>query len=169
MRYPIRAYQTDQSSSRRPLCVQHMASTRPTEKDQPNQLHLTGQYISVFSFNNPITAVGAVSTTAGSAVSVASGNDVIVTLTAVPDNSRVTVTLTSVNSIPTPFAASMGFLIGDVNTTRSVNSSDISGVKARSGQATTSLNFRFDVNATGAINASDISAVKARSGLTLPP
>ena len=123
----------------------------------------------VFSFNNPITAVGGVSTTAGSAVSAASGNDVVVTLTAVPDNSRVTVTLTNVNAVATPFAASVGFLVGDVNATRSVTASDISGVKARSGQTTTSLNFRFDVNATGAITASDISAVKARSGLTLPP
>ena len=50
-----------------------------------------------------------------------------------------------------------------------VNSSDISGVKARSGQATTASNFKFDVNASGAINSSDISAVKARSGLTLSP
>lgn len=123
----------------------------------------------VFSFNNPITAAGAVGTTAGSAASSASGNDVIVTLSTVPDNSRATVTLTNVNGVPTPFAASVGFLVGDLNTTRSVSASDISGVKARSGQTTTNLNFRFDVNATGAINASDISAVKARSGLTLPP
>ena len=65
------------------------------------------------------------------------------------------------------FSVSLGFLIGDVNNTRSVNSSDISGVKARSGQGTTIGNFRFDVNATGAINSSDISAVKARSGVTL--
>ena len=63
----------------------------------------------------------------------------------------------------------MGFLVGDVNNTRSVNSSDISAVKARSGQTTSALNFMFDVNASGAINSSDISAVKARSGLVLPP
>ena len=129
----------------------------------------------VFTFNNPIAAAGSVSVTdsanamVGAATSIGSGNDVVVTLTGVPDNNRVTVTLTNVNGVVTPFTASLGFLVGDVNNTRSVNSSDISGVKARSGQTTTASNFKFDVNATGAINSSDISAVKARSGLTLPP
>ena len=99
----------------------------------------------------------------------AASNDVVVTLTGVPDNQRATVTLNGVNGAVAPFAASIGFLVGDVNNTRSVNSSDISSVKARSGQATTGLNFKFDVNATGAVNSSDISAVKARSGLTLSP
>ena len=80
------------------------------------------------------------------------------------------ISLDYVNGLDTgeTVAANIGFLVGDVNNTRSVNSSDISGVKARSGQTTTAANFRFDVNATGTINSSDISAVKARSGLTLP-
>ena len=66
-------------------------------------------------------------------------------------------------------SASIGFLVGDVNGTGSVNSSDISAVKTRSGQVTNASNFRFDVNATGAINSSDISAVRARSRQTLVP
>ena len=65
-------------------------------------------------------------------------------------------------------SVSLGFLVGDVNNSRSVNSSDISSVKARSGQTTDATNFKFDVNSSGAINSSDISAVKARSGLVLP-
>ena len=127
----------------------------------------------VFHFDNTVTSIGiakaldALTNIAGDAAVVLSGQDAIVTLTNVNDNKRLTVTLTSVNGAG-PVTASMGFLVGDVNNTRSVNSSDISGVKARSGQATTALNFQFDVNATGAINSSDISAVKARSGLTLP-
>ena len=127
----------------------------------------------VFHFDNTVTSIGiakaldALANIAGDAAVVLSGQDAIVTLTNVNDNKRLTVTLTSVNGAG-PVTASMGFLVGDVNNTRSVNSSDISGVKARSGQATTALNFQFDVNATGAINSSDISAVKARSGLTLP-
>ena len=129
----------------------------------------------VFSFNNAITAAGSVAVVdalgaaVGAATSTSAGNDVVVTLTSIADNKRVTVTLTNVNGVVTPFSASLGFLVGDVNNTRSVNSSDISSVKARSGQATTALNFKFDVNATGAVNSSDISAVKARSGLTLSP
>ena len=132
----------------------------------------------VFHFDNTVTSVGAATAldamtnaVGNIAVTPPSSNDVIVTLTNVPDNKRLTVTLTGLNGLPgTPgtATASMGFLVGDVNNTRSVNSSDISGVKARSGQSTTALNFQFDVNASGAINSSDISAVKARSGLTLP-
>ena len=123
----------------------------------------------VFTFNNPITAKGSVNTSTGAATSVASGNDVIVTLTGVSDNQRVTVTLTNVNGSVTPFPVSIGFLVGDVNGTRAVNPGDVSSTKALSGQTTDINNFRFDVNATGTINASDISAVKARSGLVLPP
>ena len=77
------------------------------------------------------------------------------------------ITLAEVNGAVSPPPVSIGFLVGDVNNTRSVNSSDISGVKARSGQSTSAANFRFDLNASGAVNSSDISAVKARSGQTL--
>lgn len=123
----------------------------------------------VFQFDTAITATGIVATTAGNATAAIVGNDVEVTLTGVPDNSRATVSLTNVNSASVNASASIGFLIGDVNNSRSTNSSDISGVKARSGQSTTAANFKFDLNASGAVNSSDISAVKARSGLVLPP
>ena len=128
-----------------------------------------GGHSIVFQFNLPITATGAVTATPIGAVSaVASGYNVVVTLTNVADNQRATISLVNVNAAGVNAAASIGFLVGDVNNTRSVNSSDISGVKARSGQTTTGSNFQFDVNASGAINSSDISAVKARSGLALP-
>ena len=132
----------------------------------------------VFQFSGPINLpgfpgavdsgmfdIGGTST----AINPLANNEVIVTLTGIPDNKRVTVTLTNVNGIVIPFAASMGFLVGDVNGSRTISASDISAVKARSGQSTDALNFKFDVNASGTINSSDISAVKARSGLTLAP
>jgi Dockerin type I domain len=138
-----------------------------------------GGHTLVFHFDNTVNSVGAataldaMANAVGTiAVTPPSSSDVMVTLTSVPDNKRLTVTLTGLNGVagqPGTVTASMGFLVGDVNNTRSVNSSDISGVKARSGQATTAINFQFDVNASGAVNSSDISAVKARSGLTLPP
>lgn len=127
----------------------------------------------VFQFDGPVTAAGTVTAidSAGNPVGVAtavlSGNELQVALTGIPDNSRATISLAGVNGVLSA-AVSVGFLVGDVNNSRSVNSSDISSVKARSGQAADATNFKFDLNASGAINSSDISAVKARSGLTLP-
>ena len=130
-------------------------------------------HVIVFQFDAAINSTGTVTAVNGSGnpltfSAAAVGNTVVVTLPNVPENSRATVSLTGVNGGAVSIPASIGFLIGDVNNTRSVSASDVSGVKARSGQPTTGLNFRFDVNATGAISASDISAVKARSGLVLP-
>ena len=127
----------------------------------------------VFHFDSAVTSVTAAATaldtffnSAGSATAAVLNGDVVVTLSNVADNKRLTLTVAGINGSGTA-SASMGFLVGDVNNTRSVNSSDISGVKVRSGQATTATNFLYDVNATGAINSSDISAVKARSGVVL--
>ena len=123
-----------------------------------------------FQFNVPITATGTVTASpVGTVAAIAAGNEVVVTLNNIADNQRTTISLVNVNSIAVNAAATLGFLIGDINNTRSVNSSDISSVKARSGQITTGSNFKFDLNATGGINSSDISAVKARSGLVLQP
>ena len=131
-------------------------------------------HVIVFQFDGQVDAVASATAVNGGGSPLAAvsaipvGNTVVLTLPSVPENSRATVSLTGVNGGTTGFAASVGFLVGDVNETRSVNSSDISAVKARSGQPATGLNFRFDVNASGAINSSDISAVKARSGTVLP-
>ena len=130
----------------------------------------------VFQFNVVVGSFGAVSAMdvrsgiSGSVPATQSGKEVIVTLQSIPDNRRIVITLNGVTGSidSTDATASIGFLVGDINNTRSVNSSDISGVKARSGQTTTGANFKFDMNASGAVNSSDISAVKARSGLSLP-
>ncbi|MBL8522064.1 MAG: hypothetical protein JNN20_00095, partial [Betaproteobacteria bacterium] len=63
---------------------------------------------------------------------------------------------------------SLGFLVGDVDGSRSTNAGDVSNVKARAGQAVDSTNLRFDLNANGIVSAADIAAVKARSGRRLP-
>ena len=133
-------------------------------------------HVIVFQFDGPVTASGSAGTVDSNNISIATtnalgaaANEVLVTLTGVADNSRAKISLTGVNGGATVWPASVGFLVGDVNNTRSVNSSDISAVKARSGQAATATTFVYDLNASGAINSSDISAVKARSGLSLVP
>lgn len=126
----------------------------------------------VFRFNGAVLSVGAASAVAPSSAGVGnitfalSGNEVILDLTNIPDNQRLTISLTGVNGTINT-ATSMGFLVGDVNNSRTVNSSDISGIKARSGQVADAMNFKYDLNASGAINSSDISAVKGRSGLVM--
>ena len=116
-----------------------------------------------------VTAIDALSAAPIAGVtSAAAGNDVTVTLTTVTDNKRVKIVIDGVNGLAAPWSTHVGFLVGDVNNTRSVNSSDISGVKARSGQTANASNFMFDVNASGSISAADIATTKARSGLVMP-
>ena len=125
----------------------------------------------VFQFDVPVTfGVASAVDEAGASVVVASAiagsnNDVVVTLTGVPDNKRVKVTLANVNGVD--FSVSLGFLLGDVNNSRSVSANDVQQMKARSGQNVDAGNFRFDLNATGVISAADVSAVKSRSPRTL--
>jgi hypothetical protein len=123
----------------------------------------------VLQFNAPVAAAGTVTcldpsnAPIGSCASVANGNDVEVTLTGVPDARRVTVTVSNVNGAGT-FAASVGFLLGDVGNSRSVGAADILEVKGGSVHAVTSSTYLYDLNLTGSITATDILAVKGRSG-----
>ena len=129
----------------------------------------------VFQFDSTITVAGTASAvdaggtvgTVSAASNIPADNEVNVALTAIPDNKRITISLTGVNGTPTVFSASLGFLVGDVNNSRTTTIADVSSVKARSGRSAISSTFLYDLNATGAISSSDISTVKARTGLTL--
>jgi hypothetical protein len=62
----------------------------------------------------------------------------------------------------------MNLLVGDINSSKVVNASDIGAVKAQSGIPVTAANFRADVAVSGGITASDIGVTKSRSGQTVP-
>lgn len=155
------------------LAVNQLAPVNGAVTVEPRSVG-TGHSI-VFQFDAPVLSVASVTARdasanpVGAAAFAINANEVIVTLTGVPDNQRVEIALASINGSAANVAASVGFLVGDVNSSRGVNSSDISAVKARSGQPVDSGNFKFDLNASGAINSSDISLVKARSGAQLAP
>ena len=127
----------------------------------------------IFQFNNTISDPGNVVVTdvnsnpIGTGSLLPSGNDIVATIVGVPDNKRVQVALTGVNGT-LAVSASVGFLVGDVSETRSVNAADISSVKARIGQPVNLANFKADVDASGTIGPIDLTAVKSRAGLTLP-
>ena len=129
---------------------------------------LVFNFVGSVSSVSGVTARDATLNSVGTVSAVPSGNDVVVTLTGVSDKTRVTVALTQVNGAASTAAASIGFLIGNVSGSQSVNAIDVSRIKARAGRGVDAMNFQFDLNASGGINAADISAVKARSGFVLP-
>jgi hypothetical protein len=126
----------------------------------------------VFQFNATIVAAGTAACVDSSAapigtcVASASGNEVEVLATGIPDNRRVTVSLTNVNGTFNT-SVSLGFLLGDVNGSRTVTSADLLAAKGKSAQAVNSSNFVFDVNLTGGITSTDLLAIKGRSGQVL--
>jgi hypothetical protein len=95
------------------------------------------------------------------------GSEVRVLISNLPDNRRVTVSLIGVNGNSSAEAA-IGFLIGDFNNSKSVNATDVSTVKSRSGNFIDATTYKFDVNASGTISAADIAAVKVRAGASIP-
>jgi hypothetical protein len=133
----------------------------------------TNQYEIVVTFASAVTATGASVTAGTGTVDMASGNGtntLTIDLSGVTNAQTITVTLTGVSdgSSSGNIAISMGVLVGDTSGNASVNASDVSQTKGRSGQATNGTNFRSDVAANGTINASDVSLVKSRSGTSLP-
>jgi hypothetical protein len=110
--------------------------------------------------HNPSAATGIVSTVSFS------GNDMIVDLTGVSDGQVLTLS-TSGGSV-SPATVPIGFLAGDSNGDRFVNSGDAIQTRGRSGQAADATNFRSDVNTDGTINSGDTTIVRARSGDSLP-
>ena len=127
----------------------------------------------VFKFNNAVTTsvsltvLDAANGIVGASLLV-SATEVIVSIPSVADATRAAVFLNGVNGSSQVFTAALGFLVGDMNSSRAVNASDINGVKSRSGQVATAGNFMFDLNTNGSVNASDIQMVKARAGAVLP-
>jgi hypothetical protein len=137
-----------------------------------------GNYTAVLHFDRPVQNGNATVTggtgTAGSPVF--SGNDMIVPLSGVTDQQRLTLTATNVTPVSGAVLGSvsvqMGFLLGDTNGDtsgeRAVNSGDTQQTRSRSGQQTNGTNFRSDVNRDGTINSGDSIIVRSQSGNSVP-
>jgi hypothetical protein len=152
-----------------------LAGPRGIECRSPGSTGDAGvDYKMIFSFSGLVASCGSTST--GSLVSGPAPNQCTVNLTGVPNAQFITVKLTGVSvptACPAPFVGNafvtMGVLVGDVDASGQVNSTDVSTTKFNSGQAANSGNFRTDVVVNGLVNSSDVSQVKSKSGTGLPP
>ncbi len=146
---------------------------------------VTGDYTVVVTFGAPVTVIGNGTVKAqvtsgpgdvgtsgvgnGNGITV-SGAEVTVPLTNIDGAERLAFTIYGVNDGTNAgnVVIPMNVLVGDANANGQVSSSDVSLVKAVSGQTTNGSNFREDVIASGSINSGDISFVKSRLGTGLP-
>ncbi len=110
--------------------------------------------------HNPMPATGSVSSVTFS------GNDMIVNLTGVTD--AQVLTLTTSGGTVSPATVPIGFLVGDTNADRVVNSGDGTQTRNRSGLPLDATNFRSDVTADGFINTGDSTVIRNHSGGFIP-
>ena len=122
----------------------------------------------VFTFSGAVTFSSASVTSGTGNVSSSSGGgtpNITVDVTGVTNAQTITLRLGGVHSGATTADVSvpMGVLFGDTSGNGTVNSSDVSQTKLRTGQSVDATNFRTDVNVSNSINATDVSSVKLKS------
>ena len=135
----------------------------------------SGNHGLVIAFNHDIMAASATVTSGTASIAgspVTSANEVLVNLTGATDAQALTLTLNNVaDQLGQSLASaniSVGFLVGDANGDRIVNSGDATVTRSRSGQSTDASNFLADYNVDGFINAGDVTIARARSGQFIP-
>ena len=134
-----------------------------------------GDYTIAVNFNNNVTSGGAsVSSGTGTVTGNPSfsNNTMTINLTNVTDVQTITITLSNVtdnfSQVLPSASVSVNMLVGDTTGNKTVNSTDVSQIKAQSGQSVTAANFREDINVNGQINGTDVSQVKLRVGSAVP-
>ena len=128
-----------------------------------------GTHAVIVTFDGPVTFSTAAVTNGTGTVSSATGsgtNELTINLAGVTNVQTLTLALFDVDdgAKRADIGVRMRVRIGDVTGNDAINSSDVTFVKSRVGQAISTTNFRADVNANGSINASDVVAVKSRVG-----
>jgi hypothetical protein len=126
----------------------------------------------IVKFAAPVTFTSAaISSGTGSVATTSmSGTELTVNLSGVGNAQNLTLTLANVSdgTDTADLTIPMGFLVGDVNGDRTVNSGDALLTRNRSGQQADATNFRSDVNADGSVNGGDAIVVRGRAGNSLP-
>ncbi|HYR23454.1 MAG TPA: dockerin type I domain-containing protein [Chthoniobacterales bacterium] len=130
-----------------------------------------GDFQIIASFALPVTFSSAtVSGTGSVSAALASGNQVFVNLTGVTNAQRITLTLTGVNdgSHTANVSIQMGVLLGDVDASGRVDSTDVFQVRQQSLQNANSSNFRTDVDESGRIDSTDVFMTRQQTLTSLP-
>ena len=175
-------------STATPLALQSVASRKTHGSAGTFNLPLSGvttsptveprssavPHLIVFTFDRPVTGGNALVTegvaTPGAATF--SGNEMRVPLTGVNNQQYVTVTVSSVTAADGSSGGSgsirLGYLLGDVDNSRAVTTSDLGLVNAQVAQFVTAANYLKDVNASGTLTLSDKGIVNTQLTKALP-
>lgn len=129
------------------------------------------QHQMIVNFVSPITigAGGTVSVTSGTGTVSSyalSGSQATINLSGVTNAQRIAVTLSNVNDGTNTgnVAVPMGLLLGDVNSSRFVDSADIGLVQRQNSKPLSLSNFRMDVNSSGFIDSADVGVTQRQNG-----
>jgi hypothetical protein len=127
-------------------------------------------YEAVFTFDAIVTS-GDVSVVSG-IVTVGtptfSGNEMVVPLSGVANAQVVTLRVENINGNNQPHGdVSFGFLIGDANSSRTVDNADIAALQAAYGHPVDGSNFRADFRPDGRINRKDRRQLRPHLGSSL--
>jgi hypothetical protein len=137
-----------------------------------------GDYTLVFTFANPLTSVCGASVRNGTGSIRDNGIDsndahqYVVNLTGVTNAQVITVSLSNVadslGNFSSTVSASMGVLLGDVNSTGRTDAGDVTTVRNHTVSIPDQETFRYDVNASGRIDAGDVTVTRNASVTVLP-
>lgn len=152
----------------------NLALTPQNPTTEPRAGGAGGAHALVFVFDKAVSG-GAAMVTEGVAVAGAptfAGNEMRVPLSAVANRQYVTLAVTNVTATDGGVGGGsvrLGFLVGDVNGTRSVTLSDQLLVNGALSQAVTAQNALFDVNVSGTMTLADKITVQSNLTLSLVP
>jgi hypothetical protein len=131
-----------------------------------------GNHTLIFTFTNNVSVQSASVTSGSGRVTnfTVVGNQVTVNLTGVSNAQTFVVTLSQVSEgmNTSDVQATMGVLLGDVNSSGFVDGNDVSAVQSHTRQSADNTNFRYDVNTDGLIDGNDVSITQGQTRTALP-
>jgi hypothetical protein len=137
-----------------------------------------GDYTIVLAFTDDLTSVQGANLSSGTgsvssnAIDPNDARNYIVNLTGVTNAQYLTVSLRNVTDSTGNFSSSvpatMGVLLGDVNSTRRTDSGDVTVVRNHTVSIPDQQTFQFDVNTSGRIDSGDVTVTRNASVTVLP-